>query len=90
MLFYDIMILYFKATGKDELRESGFSKDRKIATPRLYLISWSVEMDICFVTLKQGAGTSVESNNCPYSIDEVLKISEPLSLLRLPDRKATI
>lgn len=37
MLFYDVTTLYFETTDKDELRESGFSKDGKNANPQVVL-----------------------------------------------------
>lgn len=37
ILFYDVTTLYFKTTDKDELRESGFSKDGKNANPQVVL-----------------------------------------------------
>lgn len=37
ILFYDVTTLYFETTDKDELRESGFSKDGKNANPQVVL-----------------------------------------------------
>lgn len=37
LLFYDVTTLYFETTDKDELRESGFSKDGKNANPQVVL-----------------------------------------------------
>ncbi len=37
MLFYDVTTLYFETTDKDDLRESGFSKDGKNANPQVVL-----------------------------------------------------
>lgn len=37
MLFYDVKTLYFETTDKDELHESGFSKDGKNANPQVVL-----------------------------------------------------
>ena len=37
LLFYDITTLYFETTDKDELRESGFSKDGKNANSPIVL-----------------------------------------------------
>lgn len=37
ILFYDVTTLYFETTEKDELRESGFSKDGKNANPQVVL-----------------------------------------------------
>ena len=37
LLFYDVTTLYFETTEKDELRESGFSKDGKNANPQIVL-----------------------------------------------------
>lgn len=37
MLFYDVTTLYFETTDKDELRESGFSKDGKNANSQVVL-----------------------------------------------------
>ena len=36
-LFYDVTTLYFETTEKDELRESGFSKDGKNSNPQAVL-----------------------------------------------------
>lgn len=37
ILFYDVTTLYFETTNKDELRESGFSKDGKNANSQVVL-----------------------------------------------------
>lgn len=37
ILFYDVTTLYFETTDKDELRESGFSKDGKSSNPQVVL-----------------------------------------------------
>ena len=37
ILFYDVTTLYFETMDKDELRESGFSKDGKNANPQVVL-----------------------------------------------------
>lgn len=37
LLFYDVTTLYFETTDKDDLRESGFSKDGKNANPQVVL-----------------------------------------------------
>ena len=37
ILFYDVTTLYFETTDKDELRESGFSKDGRNANPQVVL-----------------------------------------------------
>ena len=37
ILFYDVTTLYFETTDKDELRESGFSKDGKNANSQVVL-----------------------------------------------------
>lgn len=37
ILFYDVTTLYFETTDKDELRESGFSKNGKNAKPQVVL-----------------------------------------------------
>jgi transposase len=37
ILFYDVTTLYFKTTNKDELRESGFSKNGKNANSQIVL-----------------------------------------------------
>lgn len=37
ILFYDVTTLYFESTDRDELRESGFSKDGKHANPQVVL-----------------------------------------------------
>ena len=37
ILFYDVTTLYFETTDKDELRESGFSKDGKNSNPQVVL-----------------------------------------------------
>ena len=37
ILFYDVTTLYFETTDRDELRESGFSKDGKNANPQVVL-----------------------------------------------------
>ena len=37
LLFYDVTTLYFETTEKDELRESGFSKDGKNSNPQVVL-----------------------------------------------------
>ena len=37
LLFYDVTTLYFETTEKDELRESGFSKEGKNANPQIVL-----------------------------------------------------
>lgn len=37
MLFYDVTTLYFESAERDELRESGFSKDGKTSNPQVVL-----------------------------------------------------